>query len=265
MSPERIVSLRNPWFSASVGITAAVAVAGAIAGFVWLPMERQGAGFHDVWNTICTAAGLVEVSPAIDPIVQSQHPTTQVEVTPRMLRATDRDAESIGRGATLALRCTMCHGIVGLSLAQAPNLAGQYSLAIYKQLADFKTGARVSSVMGPLATDLTDADMRDLAAYYAYLPRAPDHGDATGGAPRIATGGAPMRGIAPCGACHGTIGRKAGAPWLGGQPVAYLHAQLRSFASGGRRNDIDGQMRNIARAMTQAEIDTVSRFYATTP
>jgi hypothetical protein len=33
-------------------------------------------------------------------------------------------AQSIGRGATLALRRTMCHGARGLSEANSPNLAG---------------------------------------------------------------------------------------------------------------------------------------------
>ncbi len=48
---------------------------------------------------------------------------------------------------------------------------GEYPVAIYKELLDFKTGARASAVMAPLVADLSDEDMRDLAAYYAYLPR----------------------------------------------------------------------------------------------
>jgi cytochrome c553 len=159
----------------------------------------------------------------------------------------------------------MCHGAIGLSLANAPNLAGQYPVAIYKQLVDFKAGARESAVMGPLVAGLSDADMRDLAAYYAYLPRVSDNGAGTEDPPRIVTGGVPMRGIAPCGACHGTVGSKADAAWLGGQPVAYLRAQLVAFASGSRRNDIGEQMRNVARRMTSIEIDAASGYYASHP
>ena len=59
--------------------------------------------------------------------------------------------------------------------------------------------------------------------------------------------GAPLRGIAPCGSCHGSLDNKAGSPWLEGQPAAYMKAQLQAFASGARRNDISQQMRNIAR------------------
>ena len=169
MSRERIASLRNPWFTASVGITAAIAIVAAIVGFAWLPLQQQGERFHGLWDAICTAAGFVRIRSPPTQIVRADYPMTRVEIVPQMLQGAS--AESIGRGATLALRCTMCHGARGLSQADIPNLAGQYPVAIYKELVDFKTGARASAVMAPLVADLSDADMRDLAAYYAYLPR----------------------------------------------------------------------------------------------
>jgi len=260
MRGQGIVSLHNPWFTASVGITAAIAIVAAIAGFAWLPLEQQGERFRGVWDAICSAAGLVWKAPSATQIVRADYPTTQVEIIPQMLR--DASADSIGRGATLALRCTMCHGARGLSQADSPNLAGQYPVAIYKQLVDFKTSARASAVMAPLVANLNDADMRDLVAYYAYLPRVSDQPPNTDVPPRIVASGAPMRGIAPCGACHGELDSKAGAAWLEGQPAVYLRAQLEAFSSGARRNDIGEQMRNVARRMTPQEIDAASRFYA---
>ncbi|MBB5466424.1 cytochrome c553 [Paraburkholderia sp. CI2] len=74
--------------------------------------------------------------------------------------------------------------------------------------------------------------------------------------------GDPQRNIAPCAAGHGQLDRKDAAPWLGGQSAAYLAAQLQAFASGARRNDINEQMRNVARQMTPEEIDAVARYYA---
>ena len=74
-----------------------------------------------------------------------------------------------------------------------------------------------------------------------------------------------MRGIAPCAACHGGLSTKAGSPWLGGQPAAYIKAQLQAFASGTRHNDISQQMRNIARHMSEAEMDAAASFYAARP
>jgi cytochrome c553 len=263
MTRHRIVSLRNPWFAASVGITAAIAIVAVVVGFVWLPLQQQGERFYGLWDAICSAAGLVRNPPSSAQIVHADYPTTRVEIVPQMLSGAS--AVSIGRGATLALRCSMCHGARGLSQADVPNLAGQYPVAIYKELVDFKTGARASAVMAPLVADLSNADMRDLAAYYAYLPRDSGPPPITDVPPRIVMSGAPMRGIAPCGACHGDIASKAGAAWLAGQPEVYLRAQLLAFASGARRNDIGEQMRNIARQMIPAEIDAASRFYADRP
>ena len=263
MRGQGIVSLHNPWFTASVGITAVIAIVAIIAGFAWLPLEQQGARFQGVWDAICSAAGLVRNAASGTQIVRADYLTTSVEIDPQMLQGAS--AESIGRGATLALRCTMCHGARGLSQAGTPNLAGQYPVTIYKELVDFKTGARASAVMAPLVTDLSDADMRDLAAYYAYLPRVLAPHSAASETPHIIAGGAPLRGIAPCGACHGEVDSKASAAWLEGQPVIYLRTQLGAFATGARHNDIGEQMRNIARQMTPQEIDAASRYYADRP
>jgi cytochrome c553 len=263
VSPKWIARARDRWTVTGVGIAAGLAIAGAVVGFAWLPFEQPGQQFRGVWDAICSAAGLIGVAPTQEQAVQPRYPVTQVEVTPQMLRGAS--AVSIGRGATLALRCTMCHGARGMSQAETPNLAGQYSSAIYKQLLDFKTGARVSAVMTPLVADLSDTDMRELAAYYAYLPRVYGDPGTEGEPPRIVADGAPMRNIAPCGACHGDLDGKPGAPWLKGQPAVYLHTQLQAFASGARRNDISEQMRNVARGMTPQEIDAATRFYSGLP
>jgi cytochrome c553 len=259
----RLPSVRDNWSRISLGLAAAIAVIAAVIGFAWLPFGQPGERFSGLWDAICSAAGLVQVAPAREQVVLPDHPTTRVAVAPQMLRSVD--AESIGRGATLALRCTMCHGAQGMSQAETPNLAAQHPFAIYKQLMDFKTGARSSAVMAPLVADLSDTDMRDLAAYYAYLPRVSDRGASDAAAPPIVADGAPMRSIAPCGACHGELASKPGATWLEGQPAAYLHSQLEAFASGARRNDIGEQMRNVARDMTPGEIDAAVGFYARRP
>jgi cytochrome c553 len=176
------------------------------------------------------------------------------------------DTESIGRGATLAHQCAICHGPTGVSRADSPNLAGQYASVIYKELKDFQTGARVNAVMTPFALELSDQDMIDVASYYAYLPRLPAyHPAAAIPLPRIVINGAPLRNIAPCGACHGALDNKVGSPWLEGQSAVYIKSQLEAFASNERRNDISEQMRNIARQMTPEEIDEAAEYYASQP
>src|SRR5262249_40584675 len=123
--------------------------------------------------------------------------------------------DAVGRGATLALRCTMCHGAHGTGEANAPSLAGQYHEVIVKQLIDYKNGDRVSTVMQALATTLSDRDIRALATYYSYLPR-PKNAPVTdmSTVPPLVKVGDPMRNIAPCASCHGGMDQKLGAPWL---------------------------------------------------
>jgi len=264
VSEDKLFSLRNRWFTVTVGLTVVIALVAALFGFIVLPSLQTTATFADAWDKICSAAGLVRPSTLASPVVKPDFQTSEVIVTPQMMGPVD--TVSIGRGATLALRCTMCHGARGLSEADSPNLAGQYGIAVYKQLQDFKTGARTSAVMSPRVTDLSDQDMRDLAAYFAYLPRLPGYhptGDVP--PPRIVTGGAPLRNIPPCASCHGTIEYKTGSAWLEGESPVYLKAQLEAFANGTRRNDISEQMRNIARNMTKEEIDSAAEYFSRQP
>jgi len=263
MSEQPLFSVRNPWFNASVGVTAVIAMLAAFAGLIWLPLAQPDLKLSGIWDAICSAAGVPRVSTQADSI-QPDFKTSNVVMTSEML--TRPDQVSIGRGATLAQRCAICHGPQGVSDANSPNLAGQFAAVTWKELNDFKTGARVNVVMSPFAANLSNQDMLDIAAYYAYLPRVPSNKlDPAIAAPPIVTTGAPMRNIAPCGSCHGDIDNKAGSPWLGGQSAVYIKAQLQAFAAGTRRNDISQQMRNIARQMTAEEIDQVARYYEAQP
>lgn len=263
MSTGPLFSVRNPWFATAIGTVVGIAVAAAMTGFLWLPLQQDNVRFAGVWDMICTAAGLLQAAPA-SPVVQADVTTTKVVMTPQMLG--NPGAMSIGRGATLALQCTMCHGARGLSEADSPNLAGQYASVIFKQLQDFQSGARVSAIMSPRVVNLTDEDMRDIAAYYDYLPRLPGyHPVSDTAAPPIVATGAPMRNIAPCATCHGGVDHTIGSPWLEGESQVYLRTQLEAFASGARHNDIDARMRNVARNMTSAEIQAATTFYGSQP
>ncbi|RKP55741.1 c-type cytochrome [Pararobbsia silviterrae] len=262
MSTEPLFSLRNRWFTTSAAAMVVVFVVSFVIGFIWLPSVQRDAQFQGVWNAICSAAGLPRNWFAGDEApVQPAKTLSTVALSPYTLAPPT--PQSIGRGATLAMQCTMCHGERGMSQANTPNLAGQYPSVVYKQLLDFKTGARVNAVMSPMVVNLSDQDMRDLAAYYAYLPRpstARVREDVP--VPDIVATGAPMRNIAPCASCHGGIDKKVGSPWLNGMPAAYIKAQLQAFAAGARYNDISGQMRNVARNMTPDEIEAAASYYA---
>jgi cytochrome c553 len=64
--------------------------------------------------------------------------------------------------------CAACHGPAGVSAtAEWPNLAGQKQAYIVKQLEAFRAGTRTNTLMSPMAKPLSDADIQDLAAYFA--------------------------------------------------------------------------------------------------
>ncbi len=252
---------KDVWIRASIGVLVVVTLVTVLIGFLWLPYGQTGAVSAGLWDAFCRAVGVAE------PFRPAQQPTTpifrpsNVIVTADMLETTESDA--IGRGATLALRCTMCHGARGMSEANSPNLAGQDGGAIYKQLRDFGSGHRESAVMVPLMRNLNDREMRDLSLYYAYLPRPPSEQSVRiASVPELVSNGAPMRNIAACDSCHNAGYIRTGTPYLEGQPYTYLRAQLLAFKTNARRNDLNQQMRNIARQMTLEEVDAVARYYA---
>ena len=69
--------------------------------------------------------------------------------------------------------CAACHAADGNSAAAAnPKIAGQIGDYLHKQLRDFKAAdgkkpLRESPVMNGMVANLSDADMKGLAAFYA--------------------------------------------------------------------------------------------------
>lgn len=261
MSTERIFSLKNPWFTGAFGAVAVIGILAALVGFVWMPYTQNEKTITGLWDAICRAAGAPVTSVSAGQAGEQVVRASDVVVSPQMLAADDL---SIGRGATLALRCTMCHGARGMSGANTPNLAGQNAEGIYKQLRDYQSRHRSSEIMAPHVRNIGDQDMRDLAVYYAYLPRMTPPATLSQQlkAPAIVQIGAPMRNIPPCASCHGGSDQKTATPLLDGEPASYIRSQLLAFANGSRRNDIHGQMRYIARQMTPEEIEIVTRYYS---
>ncbi|WP_417568482.1 c-type cytochrome [Marinobacter sp.] len=78
------------------------------------------------------------------------------------------DAEA---GANKIATCVACHGVDGQSTASIyPNLAGQAPEYLVLALKAYRAGERnggMSAVMTPQATNLTDEDIADMAAYYS--------------------------------------------------------------------------------------------------
>lgn len=79
-------------------------------------------------------------------------------------------AADVSAGKTKSAMCAACHGAAGISaVASYPNLAGQKAPYIEKQLKAFRSGSRSDPVMSAMAKPLSDADIANLAAYFASL------------------------------------------------------------------------------------------------
>jgi len=169
--------------------------------------------------------------------------------------------------------CAACHAADGNSIAAAnPKLAGQFSEYLAKQLHDFKSAdgkppLRQSAVMNGMAANLSDADMKTLAAYYskqAYKPAAAADKELAAVGQKLWRGGDAVHGIPACGGCHGPAGAGIPAefPRLAGQYSEYIAAQLTAFREGKRTNDMNGVMRGVAAHMNDGQIRAVAEYAA---
>ncbi len=71
-------------------------------------------------------------------------------------------------GQKLARKCSACHGKDGLSkVPDVPNLAGQPAPYLEKSLKAFRDGKREDRRMTLMAEPLSDAEIKDLAAWYS--------------------------------------------------------------------------------------------------
>lgn len=180
---------------------------------------------------------------------------------------------SIEAGKAKSLTCAACHGADGNSpLTIYPKLAGQHEKYLEKQLKELKLGAssggkqgRYDPVMSAMAMPLSDEDIADLAAYYASMSisgnTTPEDVVAQGKV--LYTAGDASRGLTACIACHGPRGNGtelSGFPKISGQHADYIKAQLETFRSGTRANDMNEMMRDVAHKLTDADIDILSKY-----
>jgi cytochrome c553 len=164
--------------------------------------------------------------------------------------------------------CAACHGSDGNSPIPAnPNLAGQHPEYLYKQLADYKAGRRKNPIMMGIVANLSDEDMRNLAAYFSQQkPRTGTarNRDLAAAGQHLYRAGDSKNGVPACAACHSPDG--AGIPMqyprLSGQSNDYTLAQLQLFRSGERANDPNSVMRTIAQRMNDKAIAAVSQYIA---
>jgi cytochrome c553 len=149
--------------------------------------------------------------------------------------------------------CAACHGANGVptDAKTIPVIWGQEQSYLMKQLRDFRNGERNSAVMSPIAKDLTEGDLRRIAAYFAAKPWPA----------RRAPAKQPLspKGIAQCRACHQpNFEGGMPAPRLAGLSYEYLVAAMRAFATEQRTNNLD--MPKFMQALTDRERSAIARY-----
>jgi len=176
-------------------------------------------------------------------------------------------AGDAAKGKALSATCSACHGVDGNSVnPDWPKLAGQGSAYLEKQINDFRSGKRSDPTMTGMAKGIaSDHDVVDLAAFYAgeKAKAGTANKDKVAAGEAIYRGGVMSSGVAACAACHGPTGTGNDAakfPGIAGQHAKYTIAQLKAFKSGKRSNDSGKMMRNIAKNMTDAEMDAVAEY-----
>jgi len=173
----------------------------------------------------------------------------------------------IGKGqASYAAVCAACHASDGNSVIPLqPSLAGQHPEYVVKQLMEFKSDRRANPIMKAFADPLSEADMRNIAAWLQ--TQKPGENFASNQelvflGERIYRGGLQDRQIAACAACHGPNGAGIPAqyPHIAGQRADYTEAQLIAFRDGTRANSI--HMTQVAAKLNDREIKALADYIA---
>lgn len=161
-------------------------------------------------------------------------------------------------GAANAAACAGCHGAKGVSPNDTwPDLAGQNAAYLVRILSAYKSGAQTDVMMSPVAKTLNDADIQNLAAYYASLscsgtPGKPAAGDVAAGK---------VLADKNCASCHGKTGAGSNPAWpqIAGQKSVYLTNTLKAFRAGLRK---DPMMAGVTRGLSDADIINLAAYYA---
>ena len=172
--------------------------------------------------------------------------------------------------------CTVCHGKEGRATSDGyyPRIAGKPAGYLYNQLANFRDGRRRNATMTYLVTNLPDAYLREIAAYFAaqHPPYPPPQAAST--TPemlergrQLATRGDAAKNIPACTACHGSAltGVAPAIPGLLGLPRDYLISQFGAWQISARQATAPDCMAEITKRLSPDDVSAVISYLATQP
>jgi cytochrome c553 len=204
-------------------------------------------GLSFVSTPTFAAEKVAKLLPAEMAAVKPALPAAAAEPVATPVAAAPKSAEE-----TVKTVCAACHGADGNSaISLNPKLAGQHPEYLLKQLTNFKEGKRANAVMAGMVANLSPAEMKELAKYFAGQKLTLG---------KAKSNGAGSLGVPACAGCHGATG--AGIPKqyprMHGQHADYNLQQLRTLRTGERANA--PMMMAIAAKMTDAEMAAVADY-----
>jgi cytochrome c553 len=164
-------------------------------------------------------------------------------------------------GKALAEReCKGCHGLDGKGAGPAiPHLAGQRDRYLLASLKAYREGKRTHAALKAEVGKMTEADMNNVAAYYAALPpvTSASQKDALVFSPydsgkKLAAG---------CAKCHGEDGNSttAGIPSLAGQQPRYLVIAIQEYLQGERKKS---PMHAMLPGLAKLDLESLALYFA---
>ena len=168
----------------------------------------------------------------------------------------------VSAGKAIAERsCKACHGLDGRGLAPGiPHLAAQRPRYLFASLLEYKNGTRSHAALKSLTDQMSEADMRNVSAFYAGLPAVVNvaatdikHSSPYEEGKRLA---------AACAKCHGEDGNStiSGTPSLAGQQPHYLVAAIQEYHQGDRSV---GAMESVLRDSSRLELENLALYFST--
>jgi cytochrome c553 len=156
-------------------------------------------------------------------------------------------------GRTAAQACASCHGADGnTERADMPTLAGQDALYLATSLKAYRQGQRDHDQMVTASTELSDAEIDALAAFYAQQDPI---------ARKVHRPPTIAQWVERCDRCHGIGGNSSNPryPSLASQNEPYLARVIENYASGGRHNST---MSAMSQPLRPSDIDALAAHYA---
>jgi len=164
-------------------------------------------------------------------------------------------ADPVSAGKVAAVSCSGCHGEAGIStIPGMPSLVGLDPKYLVAATNAYRKGQRKHDMMKGLVAGLGEADINNIALFYA----SQKPGKALTPAPGNAAAG--KKAAAACVACHGEAGVGTdAAPSLAGQDAQYFAAAMAAYKSGLRA---DPMMKGPASSTSDAATKDLAAYYA---